>query len=408
MWHDSYYLNVSSICVTYLIHVWHDSYYLNVSSIYVTLLMHIDMFDITHAYWYVWHTSFISGMTRIISMCLRYVWHYSFKRVISPIHMWHDSYHLTMSFICVTYLIHIFDMTHSCVTWLILSQCVFDACDITHAYWYVWHYSYAYWYVWHHTFIRDMTDIILICVTYLIHMCDMTHSCVTWLISSQCVFGACDITHAYWYVWHTSFICDMTDIISMCLWFVWHTSFICVTWPIHVWHDSYHLNVSSVRVTLLMHIDMCNIPHSYVTWLISSQCVFDLCDIPHSYVRHDPFICDMTHIIPMCLRCVWHHSCILICVTLFMQFDMCDITRSWLCSGRTSSKRQFALGGFCLHSRLASPHKTCQLLAYPSLSRSWLCTCSTWERRCVWGFAGKYSSAAECAVTCWCAHSIRR
>jgi len=72
-------------------------------------------------------------------------------------------------------------------------------------------------YVWHDS---------LICVTWLIHMCDMTHSyvwrdsfiCVTWLIHT------CNVTHYY----------------------VWHDSFIRVTWLIHtfvmthsyVWHDS--------------------------------------------------------------------------------------------------------------------------------------------------------------------------
>jgi len=63
-------------------------------------------------------------------------------------------------------------------------------------------------------------------VTWLIHMCDMTHS----------------------YVWHDSFIC-VTWLIHMCdktHSYVWHDSFICVTWLIHmcdmthsyVWHDS--------------------------------------------------------------------------------------------------------------------------------------------------------------------------
>jgi len=64
------------------------------------------------------------------------------------------------SFICVTWLIHMRDVTHS--------------------------------YVWRDSFI---------CVTWLIHMCDVTHSyvwrdsfiCVTWLIH------ICDVTHSY--VW---------------------------------------------------------------------------------------------------------------------------------------------------------------------------------------------------------------
>jgi len=78
-----------------------------------------------------------------------------------------------------------------------------------------------------------------ICVTWLIRMCDMTHSyvwhdsftCVTWLIHM------CDMTHSYvrhdtliCVTWHTH-MCDMTHS------YVWHDSFICVTWLICVTCD---------------------------------------------------------------------------------------------------------------------------------------------------------------------------
>jgi len=103
--------------------------------------------------------------------------------------------HECVTFICVTWLIHICDMTHS--------------------------------YVWHDSFI---------CVTWLIHMCDMTYSYV-WHDSFICVtchIHMCDMTHSY--MWHDSFIC-VTWLIHMCdmtYSYVWHDSFVYVTWLIHI------------------------------------------------------------------------------------------------------------------------------------------------------------------------------
>jgi len=69
-------------------------------------------------------------------------------------------------------------------------------------------------YVWHDSFI---------CVTWLIHVCDMTHPyvwhdsfiCVTWLIYM------CDLTHLY--VWHDSFTCPCR----------------CMIWSARVWRETY-------------------------------------------------------------------------------------------------------------------------------------------------------------------------
>ena len=99
-------------------------------------------------------------------------------------------------------------------------------------------------YVWHDSFI---------CVTWLIHMCDMTHTYV-WPLSHSCVA-------------RDSFVC------------VWHDSFICVTWLVHacdmphscVWHDSFE------HMTCLMHTCAVTLSvraiwpiHVCVPWLAAS------------------------------------------------------------------------------------------------------------------------------------------
>jgi len=104
------------------------------------------MCDMTHSY--VWHESFMY-VTRLIHMCAMthsYVWQDSFICVTWLIHVWHDS------FICVTWLIHTF------VTWLI------HMCDMTH--------------VWHDSFMFDITysyvlNHLFISMTWLFHVHDM-------------------------------------------------------------------------------------------------------------------------------------------------------------------------------------------------------------------------------------------
>ena len=141
------------------------------------------------------------------------------------------------------------------------------------------------------------------CVTWLIHMCDMTHSyvwhdsfiCVTWLIHM------CDMTHPY--VWHDSFIC-VTYLIHMCAttrsqisylwtshgtheWVMWHMctshSHIWISEVAHMnesWHTYEwvmariwmrhvtHMNEAWHRYEWDMpHISMCHAAH--IWWVVS-------------------------------------------------------------------------------------------------------------------------------------------
>jgi len=168
----------------------------------------------------------------------------------------------------------------------------------------------------------DVTHNSFLCVTWLIHVCDMTHSyvrlgsfiCVTWLMTNAHDYISLvlvdllptDVFDNAWLMWH------MTPS------YVWRDSFMCViplthTWDLahaYVWHDSWLMPTSDwywwthyPLIYLIMHhlIDITQDSFTCVTWLIH------VCDSTHSYVWLGSCIC-VTWLIHMCD--MTHASCI--------------------------------------------------------------------------------------------------
>jgi len=177
--------------------------------------------------------------------------------VMTYSYVWHDA------FICMTWLIHV--MMYSCVK---------HVCDMAHSY--VWHPHSCAWhphsYVWHDSFIYEACMCVCVCVcvcvcaprvdrhaTILICVWHDSFVCVTWLIHM------CDMTHLY----------------------VWHDSSICVTRRIHMCSMYMRLFVC-VRACVCVRAEMYRHP---TFWFV--------CDMTHSYMWHDWFICVMW-LIPIC------------------------------------------------------------------------------------------------------------
>jgi len=167
------------------------------------------------------------------------------------------------------------------VTWLI---CV---CDMTHSYvWQEWGVELPALWIHRATFI---------CVTWLIHTC-------TWLIH---MFETRKVSYhqllifvgTRWYVWHDSFTCVTWHIHTCrmsalpCLQlfesiephsYVWHDSFTRVTWLIHMFNRTH-------SYVWLSHIEHVNEPHVFkrvrchITSFSNSSGQIHMCDRTHSY-----------------------------------------------------------------------------------------------------------------------------
>jgi len=188
-----------------------------------------------------------------------------------------------------------------CVTWLN------HVCDMTHSY--VWHDSIicVTWltlacdvtqsYVWHDS---------IICVTWLTHMCDMTHSYV-WRVF--CVFTRVSLLTCMCVTW-LNHMCDMTHS------YVWPNSCTCVTWLTLICEIAcafFSLVLCWVCICVKWLMQHCGLMHTWdvtCSYMRSSLCLFQLRSLLRLYM------CDITH------ATLWPDSCT--CVTWLTL--MCELT----------------------------------------------------------------------------------
>jgi len=194
-------------------------------------------------------------------------------------------------------------------------------------------------------------------VTWLIHMCDMTHSYMThtrvcteyvhmssWVCAhefvSMCTWVR-EYVHMRTHEIQTIFMCA-TRFIHMCDMthsYVWHDSITFVTWLIHTWHTHAHEHTVCVRVVhenprVPTYFYMCDMTHSYVchdsffmcglftcvTWLIHIWHALAHAHAQYVYMWRELKSSEL-------FSYVWHDS--FICVTRLIH--LCDMTRSHMC-----------------------------------------------------------------------------
>jgi len=185
----------------------------DVLTIHVTWRIH--MRDMTHSY--------ATGLARMCDMTHLYVWHDPFICVTWPIHMcdmthfseWHDSLICDVTFVFATLLVHMWrDVVPLFATWLIHTWRVSFVGDMAHSY--MWHASYM-------------------CVTRLIHKCDLACSYVTRLLCLRHGSLICNsnMTHSYatatWLI-RMQYILIKTSFIYTRSYALIHMTHICATY----------------------------------------------------------------------------------------------------------------------------------------------------------------------------------